>query len=121
MPEFNKFLCLVIFLSTDQNVVVEPRTGHFRELVRFEAKTKAEDLSPKAKDFKKCPRGRPWSRASSKTPPLLTSLCRTTFRNDLIETEKVSYRGGVHEDIFLSLWPWPRRSSLWPWPRGLKS
>ena len=48
MPEFKKFLCLGIFFfnQSKNNAVLEPRTGHFRELVKFEAK-----------DFKMCPRG----------------------------------------------------------------
>ena len=49
-PEFKKFLCLVIFVynQSKNNSVLEPRTGHFRGLVGFEAK---------AKDLKMCPRG----------------------------------------------------------------
>ena len=50
MPEFKKFLRLVIFLSTNQKnkAVLEQRTGYFRGLVGF-----------KAKDFKMCLRERP--------------------------------------------------------------
>ena len=36
------------------NAVLEPRIGHFRGLVGFEAK--AKDLSFEAKNFKMCPR-----------------------------------------------------------------
>ena len=50
MPEFKKFLCLVIFLFQlilfSNNDVLEPETGHFRGLVGSEAK-----------DFKMCLRG----------------------------------------------------------------
>ena len=40
MLEFNKFLCLVIFLfnQSKNNAVLESKTGHFQGLVRFEAK-----------------------------------------------------------------------------------
>ena len=50
MPEFKKFLCLVIFHFNQlkNNAVLEPRTGHFQKLVGFEAK-----------DFKMRPRERP--------------------------------------------------------------
>ena len=47
------------FNQSKNNAVLEPRKGHFRGLVGFEAK--AKDLSfeakTKAKDFKMCPRG----------------------------------------------------------------
>ena len=43
------------FQPIKNNAVLEPRTGHFRGLVEFEAK--AKDLSFVAKDFKMCPRG----------------------------------------------------------------
>ena len=47
------------FTQSKNNAVLEPRTGHFRGLVRFETKTKAEDLNFEAKDFKMCPQGHP--------------------------------------------------------------
>ena len=50
MPKLKKILYLAIFLSTNQsNAFLEPKAGHFRGLVGFEAK----DLSfeAKAKDF----------------------------------------------------------------------
>ena len=48
MPEFKKFLCLVIFLfnQSENNAVLEPRTAHFQGLVGFETK-----------DFNMFPRG----------------------------------------------------------------
>ena len=51
--EFNKVLCLVIFLFTQSknNAVLQPRAEHFQGLVGF----KAKDLSVDAKDFKVCP------------------------------------------------------------------
>ena len=55
------FLCLVIFLvnQSKNKVVLEPRTGHFRGLVGFEAR---------AKDFKMCSRclGRPRGQGCSR-------------------------------------------------------
>ena len=49
--------CLVTFLfnQTKNNAVLEAKTEHFWELLGF--KSKAEDLSFKAKDFEMCPRG----------------------------------------------------------------
>ena len=48
------FVCFFLFDQLKKNAVLEPRTGHFRELVGFEAKAKTND-------FKLCPRaqGRP--------------------------------------------------------------
>ena len=68
MPEFKKFLCLVIFLfnRSKNNAVLEPRKGNFRGLVGWRngllislVMAKAKDLSfeANAKDFKMCPRG----------------------------------------------------------------
>ena len=50
--KFKKFLCLVIFLFNllKHKTVLEPRKGHFWELVGFKTK---------AKDFKMCPQERP--------------------------------------------------------------
>ena len=47
------FFCLVVFLfnQSRNNAILEPRAGHFRGHVAFEAK-----------DFKMCPRGREYSR-----------------------------------------------------------
>ena len=56
MPEFKKFLCLVI-LNQSKNNVLEPKTGRFRGHVGFEAK--AQNLSFEAKDLKMCPGGCP--------------------------------------------------------------
>ena len=49
MLKFNKFLCLVVFLfnQSKNNAVFEPRTGHFRGLLGFEAM--AKDLSFEAR------------------------------------------------------------------------
>ena len=48
-------LVMFLFHESKNNIVLEPRSGHFRGLVGFEAK--AKDLSFKVKDFKMCPRG----------------------------------------------------------------
>ena len=45
------FLVISYFILPRNYAVFEPRTGHFRGLLGFEAK---------AKNFKMCPRGRPW-------------------------------------------------------------
>ena len=57
MLKFNKVLCFVTFLfnQSKNNAVLEPRTGHFRGLVGFEAKAK-ECMKMKLKMY---PRGRP--------------------------------------------------------------
>ena len=53
------FVCFFHFNQSKNNVVLEPRTGHFRGLVGFEAKTKDLSFEAKAKDLKMCSRGRP--------------------------------------------------------------
>ena len=45
------------FNLSKNNAVLEPSTGHFRGVVRFEAK--AKDLRFETKGFKMCSRGRP--------------------------------------------------------------
>ena len=42
------FVCFFLFNQAKNKAVLEPKTGHFRVLVGFEAKTK---------DLKMCPRG----------------------------------------------------------------
>ena len=57
---FKFSLVIFLFNESKNNAVLDPRTGHFRGLVGFEAKDltfEAKDLSFKAKDFKMCPRG----------------------------------------------------------------
>ena len=43
---------LFLFMQSKKNAVLEPRIGHFQELVGFEAKAKTKDLKmcPRAKD-----------------------------------------------------------------------
>ena len=55
--EFLVIFSLVIFLfhQSKNNLVLEPRTGHFRGPVGFEAKDFS--FEAKVKDFKMCPRG----------------------------------------------------------------
>ena len=58
LSDMLSFICYFLFNQSQNNAALEPRTGHFRGLVRFEAK--AKDLS-KAKDLKMFPQGRPRS------------------------------------------------------------
>ena len=56
--------------------MIEPRTGHFRGFVGFEAKGKDLSFAAKAKDFKMCPQGRPRGQGKSHnvTMPILVKL-----------------------------------------------
>ena len=75
-----RFLLFVIlfFNQSKSNAVLEPRTGHFRRLVGFEAK--AKDLSFKVKDFKMYPRGQ--GRRRGLHFSLLTKLILWGVRNE---------------------------------------
>ena len=53
------FAWFFLFDQAKNNAVLEPRKGHFRGLVGFEAKAKDLSFEAKAKDLKMCPRGLP--------------------------------------------------------------
>ena len=55
-------ICRLLFVffhfnQVKNNAVLQPRTGHFRGLVVFEAKAKDLSFEVNAKDLKMCPRG----------------------------------------------------------------
>ena len=60
LSDMLSFVCFFVFNQSEKNVVLDPRTGHFRGHVSFEIKTKDLSFEAKAKtkDLKMSPRRR---------------------------------------------------------------
>ena len=88
----NFYIWLFSFQPIKNNAVLEPRTGHFRVLVSFEAK---------AKNFKMFPQGRPRNQGC---PPGL-HLCKTALNTGLSSLTK-RWVLGIGTESFVSgrLW-----------------
>ena len=91
------FVWFFLFNQSKNNAILEPRTGHFRELVVFEAK----DLSFEAegKNLKMCPRGKGIHLS-------LVRLRRVVGREDVQLTDSFVHKQSFrlfHIDLHLSL------------------